>query len=63
MEKIELLIENIKQCNLSEEDKKILLEKLQKETPDIEGFLQKFFMICRISKEFLKFFDIDLWDN
>ena len=63
MEKIELLIENIKNCNLSNDDKAILLEKLEKETPDITGFLQAFILVCRVSKEVLKLFDIDFWDN
>ncbi|WP_291134436.1 hypothetical protein [Flavobacterium sp. UBA7663] len=63
MEKIKILIENIKNCNLSDEDKQILLEKLENENPDINGFLEAFIMICKVSKEFLKLFDIDLGDN
>lgn len=63
MERIKLLIENIKNCNLSEEDKQTLLEKLENDNPDINGFLEAFIMICKVSKEVLKLFDIDLWDS
>lgn len=62
MEKIELLIENIKKCNLSLEDKKILLEKLENENPDIDGFLQTFLLVCKVGKEVLKYFDFDIGD-
>ncbi|SHG45813.1 hypothetical protein SAMN05444396_11417 [Flavobacterium segetis] len=63
MERIKILIENIKNCNLSEEDKQTLLEKLENDNPDINGFLEAFILICKVSKEFLKLFDIDLWDS
>lgn len=62
MEKVELLIEKIKKCNLSLDDKKILLEKLEKEKPDIEGFLKTFLLVCEIGKEVLKLFDLDIGD-
>jgi len=62
MENVNTLIENIKKCNLSDADKNILLEKLNKANPDIEGFLQAFFALVRISKEVLKLFDFDIGD-
>ncbi len=62
-ENIKILIENIKNCNLSEEDKNILLKKLNKDNPDIEGFIEMFLVIFKVSKEFLKlFFDFDIGD-
>ena len=62
MEKVELLIEKIKKSNLSYEDKEILLEKLEIEKPDIEGFVKTFVLFCEIGKEVLKFFDMDIGD-
>lgn len=58
MENINPLIENIKNCNLSEQDKNTLLEKLQNKPLNIDEFLKTLFSICKISKEILDFFDI-----
>lgn len=60
---IENLIERIKESDLSESDKAILIEKLDRATPDIPGFANSLIMILKISKEVLKVFDIDLWDD
>lgn len=63
MEKnVKLLIENIKNCNLSQEDKKVLLEKLERNDPDIDGFLDAYLIIIKVSDEILKIFDLDVWD-
>lgn len=62
MENINSLIENIKKCNLSDTDKSILLEKLNKTNPDIDGFLQTLFTVVKVSKEILKIFDLDIGD-
>lgn len=62
MENIELLIEKVKKCNLSDTDKKLLLEKLERKKPDMDGFIQTFVTICKVSKEVLKLFDINIGD-
>lgn len=61
--KIQSLINRIQQSDLSENDKKILIEKLNKPTPDIPGFTSSLIVILKVSKEVLKLFDIDLWDD
>ena len=57
---IQNLIDNIKKCNLSEADKQLLLVKLENESPDIEGFLEVFYKICKVSSTILELFDIDI---
>lgn len=57
------LIERIKESDLSERDKAVLIEKLDRATPDIPGFANSLIMILRISNEVLKVFDINLWDD
>lgn len=57
---IQNLIYNIKKCNLSDADKQLLLEKLENENPDIDGFLEVFFKICKVSSTILELFDIDI---
>jgi hypothetical protein len=57
---IQNLIDNIKKSNLSETDKQLLLEKLENENPDINGFLELFFKIFRVSSTILELFDIDI---
>lgn len=63
MEKnISILIENIKNCNLSDVDKLILLKKLETKEPDIDDFLKTFLNICKVSDKVLKLFDVDIWN-
>lgn len=57
------LIERIKESDLSEGDKKVLIEKLDRATPDIPGFVSSLIMILKISNEVLKLFDINFWDD
>jgi len=57
---IQNLIDNIKKCNLSDADKQLLLEKLENESPDINGFLETFFKICKVSSTIIELFDIDI---
>ncbi|MFD1605893.1 hypothetical protein ACFSJW_04755 [Flavobacterium artemisiae] len=60
MEKYKLLIENIKQSDLSEEDKNTLISKLSDNQLDLDDFIKGFLGICSISKEILKLFGIDI---
>ena len=60
---IQSLITRIKESDLSENDKQLLIEKLDKATPDIPVFVSTLIMILKFSKEVLKLFDIDLWDD
>lgn len=61
--KIKSLINRIKESDLSENDKNILIEKLNKPKPDIPGFTSSLIVILKVSKELLKLFEIDLWDD
>lgn len=63
MKNIENLIQHIKQCNLSEDDKRELISILEGQTPDINKFLHTFLNIMKVGKEVLKFYDIDIGDN
>lgn len=60
MQKFELLIEKIKKCNLSKEDKKTLIEILENKNPDLDHFINTFITLCKLSTEMLKFFDLDV---
>lgn len=60
---IRSLIERIKESDLTEIDKKTLIEKLDRATPDIPGFASSLIVILKVSKEMLKLFDINLWDD
>ncbi|RKS03593.1 hypothetical protein [Flavobacterium sp. 102] len=60
---IHTLIERIKESDLSESDKKVLIEKLDRATPDIPGFVSSLIMVLKISNEVLKLFDINFWDD
>ncbi len=60
MDDIKSLVEKIKQCNLPEADKKKLLEKLEKPTPDVDGFLKTLAIVLKVSNEVLKLFDLDI---
>tara|TARA_R110002051_G_scaffold337_1_gene1485 strand:+ start:911 stop:1108 length:198 start_codon:yes stop_codon:yes gene_type:complete len=63
MEKnISILIQKIKSCNLSDEDKLILIEKLETKNPDIDDFLKTFLNLCKVSHKVIKLFDIDIWN-
>lgn len=56
------LIDRIRKSDLSETDKNILIEKLSGNEPDIPGFNDALIVILKVSKEVLKFFDIDIGD-
>lgn len=60
MDNISYLIKKIEESNLTSSDKEILIKKLNRKNPDIEGFLRKFLLICEISKEVLEYFEIDI---
>jgi hypothetical protein len=65
MHEIQTLIDRIENSNLSATDKKVLIEKLDRDKPDIPGFSKALIPILKVSKELLKLFDIDLdfWDD
>ena len=54
------LIENIKQSNLQDEDKDLLIKKL--ESDNFEGFLKSVLPFLSVGKEILKLFDLDIGD-
>lgn len=54
------LIKKIEKSNLSKEDKKQLVESLNR--GDNDGFLKKLFYSLSISDKILDFFDVDLKD-
>lgn len=56
MKKIKDLIKSIEDSNLSEDEKKQLIEKLDKKEPDINGFIQLFISILKISKDIIEIF-------
>ena len=58
MNKKKELIEKIQESNLSDEDKQLLISKLNKEVPDIKGFVEAFISICKLGKELIDLFDI-----
>jgi hypothetical protein len=55
-------IDRIRNSDLSETDKKILIEKLDRVEPDILGFSDALLVILKVTKEVLKFLDIDIGD-
>lgn len=57
---IEYLKNKIKKCNLSIEDKLLLLKHLEGRDPDFDGFLKSFFSVCEVGKDILDLFDIDI---
>lgn len=56
----QILIDHIKNNSLSDSDKEILIELLNKN--DLDNFLKYFFSISKISFDLLRFFDIDIGD-
>lgn len=62
MHKYEQIIENIKQSNLPEEDKELLIAKLKSKDLNFDEFLKSFLSILNLSKEILKLFDLDIGD-
>lgn len=54
------LIKKIEKSNLSKENKKQIIESLNK--GDNDGFLKKLFYSLSISDKILDFFDVDLKD-
>jgi hypothetical protein len=56
--KIRNLLDNVKKCDLSETDKQLLIEKLKSE--NLNGFLELFFKICKVSSTILELLDIDI---
>lgn len=57
---IKYLKEKILKCNLSTEDKLHLLKHLEGDNPDLDEFIKVFFKLCKIGKNFLELFDIDI---
>lgn len=57
---IEYLKSKIKKCNLSLEDKLLLLNYLEGRNPDVDGFLKVFLSLCEVGKDILDLFDIDI---
>lgn len=60
---IQQLINNINDSNLSEKDKKTLIEILSAKKIDINKLANTCITIFKVGKEALKLFDIDLGDN
>lgn len=58
MNDIEKIVKRIQESNLSDEDKQLLISKLNGEVPDIKGFIEAFIYICRLGKELFDLFDI-----
>lgn len=58
MNDIKEIVKRIQESNLSDEDKQLLISKLNGEVPDIKGFIEAFICICRLGKELLDLFDI-----
>lgn len=62
MKKTDILIYNIKQSNLSEVDKDKLINILNEDKVDKDKFIYAFIDICKLGKDCLKLFDIDIGD-
>ena len=62
MKKTTHLIQKIQQCNLSAEDKKILIDALQIKTGNYAKFVVEFLKIIGISKKVFDLFNIDIGD-
>lgn len=62
MSKYKLLLENIKQSDLSEKDKKTLIKILsnRKSDDDFDDFAKKVIAIYGISEAILKLFGVDI---
>lgn len=60
---IQAFIERVKKSDLSESDKIALIEKLDRATPDIPGFVSTWLSILKISSKLLTLFDIDIGDD
>lgn len=60
MDKYYVLKENIKNSNLSELDKKTLIDILSKGEVDINSFVLSLLRILKLSSTILKVFDIDI---
>lgn len=57
---IKYLKDKIKKCNLSIEDKLLLMKYLEGKNPDFDGFLKTFISVCEVGNEILDRFDIDI---
>jgi hypothetical protein len=58
--KIKILIEKIENSDFTDQEKQLLIKKITKS--DYVGFATTLITILKVSKEVLKFFDIDLFD-
>lgn len=54
-----ILIESIKKCDLSDNDKETLIDVLKDKNIDKSKFIKTLIDILKLSKEGFKFFDID----
>lgn len=59
---IKILIKKVKECNLSQEEKILLLKNLEKKEPNIDAFLKMFMTLCRLSDTVLKLLNIDVFN-
>jgi hypothetical protein len=62
MEKTEILIQHIQESNLSDSDKEMLTSILKEDNIDYTKFINTFLTICKVGKDYLKLFDIDIGD-
>lgn len=60
MEKLNILIEKIKESNLRKKDKRKLIKILKSNDIDLDNFTKLFLSLCKIGKGVLKLFDIDI---
>ncbi len=60
MESTNILIGKIKECNLAESDKLILIKILKDETKDFDYFVKTLIEILKIGRIAFKFFETDL---
>jgi len=60
MDKQQILIENIKQSNLSDKDKEILIIKALDADFDYSDFVTAFLVICKLSPHLFSLFGLDI---
>lgn len=60
MDNIKYLVDRINNSNLSDDDKKNLINALNGDKPDWKTFLPLFYEVLSLSKEILEQFDIDI---
>lgn len=58
MKRIKELIKAIEESDLSEENKIILIEKLNKQDPDLKGFVELLISFCNLGRGILDLFNM-----